>query len=580
MSTITQDLQSIKTVEDTLTSNKVARFAYTQQAYTDNDANGVTEYNPNQEQNIPVADASVMKVNSSILNLGWRTQASALTRMLMNHFLGRISYNLNKVNDNVSAILSALIAKIGQAEGIATLDANGLIPYSQLPEDFLELKGYWNASTNTPALADGTGTIGDFYFVEVAGTQDLGSGEQYFAVGDRVLYDGSVWKNVSSGFIRKINNQVPDIQGNKTLTVGNNSLNITKGFLGAVFGRLLGRVWHQGTGVSTFYTMQYLVYANGLWVCGSANSGMWWSEDGKAWTKGTGKNTNRWMQYLVYVNGLWVCGSANAGMWWSEDGKAWTQGKGANTACAMQYLVYANGLWVCGSYGNGMWWSEDGKAWTKGTGKNTNRYMQYLVYANGLWVCGSTNAGMWWSEDGKAWTQGTGANTPYAMQYPVYANGLWVCGSTSHGNWWSEDGKAWTQGTGANTSYAMQYLVYANGLWVCGSKSNGIWWSEDGKAWTQGTGMNTSYTMQYPVYANGLWVCGSESNGIWWSEDGKAWTQGTGKNANSWMQDLVYANGLWVCGSKSNGMWYADSVEDLIANGTIDFGQAVPIVDA
>ena len=318
MSTITQDLQSIKTVEDTLTSNKVARFAYTQQAYTDNDANGVTEYNPNQEQNIPVADASVMKVNSSILNLGWRAQASALTRMLMNHFLGRISYNLNKVNDNVSAILSALIAKIGQAEGIATLDANGRIPYSQLPEDALELKGYWNASTNTPTLADGTGTSGDFYFVEVAGTQDLGSGEQYFAVGDRVLYDGSVWKNVSSGFIRKINNQVPDIQGNKTLTVGNNSLNITKGFLGAVFGRLLGRVWHQGTGANTHYVMEYLVYANGLWVCGSEGNGIWWSEDGKSWTQGTGANTSYVMQYLVYANGLWVCGSEGNGMLYAD----------------------------------------------------------------------------------------------------------------------------------------------------------------------------------------------------------------------------------------------------------------------
>ena len=459
MSSITQDLQSIKTVEDTLTSNKVARFAYTQQAYTNNDANGVTVYNPNQEQNIPVADASVMKVNSSILNLGWRAQASALTRMLMNHFLGRISYNLNKVNDNVSAILSALIAKIGQAEGIATLDANGHVPYSQLPEGTLVLKGYWNASTNTPTLADGTGTSSDFYFVEVAGTQDLGSGEQYFAVGDKVLYDGSVWKNASSGFIRKINNQVPDIQGNKTLTVGNNSLNITKGFLSVVFGRLLGRVWHQGTGANTSYRMQYLVYANGLWVCGSYGHGMWWSEDGKSWTQGTG----------------------------------------ADSAC-MQYLVYANGLWVCGSEGNGMWWSKDGKSWTQGTGANTSHNMRYLVYANGLWVCCSYNAGVWYSEDGKSWSQGTGANT----------------------------------------SHDMRYLVYANGLWVCCGYSSGMWCSEDGKSWSQGSGANTSYNMSY----------------------------------------LVYVNGLWVCCSEDHGVWYADSVEDLIANGTIDFGQAISIVAA
>jgi hypothetical protein len=61
------------------------------------------------------------------------------------------------------------------------------------------------------------------------------------------------------------------------------------------------------------------------------------------------------MQYLVYANGLWVCGSYN-GLWWSEDGKNWTQGTGANTTYRMQYLVYANGLWVCGSQYHGIWW--------------------------------------------------------------------------------------------------------------------------------------------------------------------------------------------------------------------------------
>ena len=34
-----------------------------------------------------------------------------------------------------------------------------------------------------------------------------------------------------------------------------------------------------------------LVYANGLWVCGSFDKGILWSEDGKSWTQGTGVNT-------------------------------------------------------------------------------------------------------------------------------------------------------------------------------------------------------------------------------------------------------------------------------------------------
>ena len=82
--------------------------------------------------------------------------------------------------------------------GVATLDSNGRIPYEQLPESAIEFKGYWNADTNTPTLHDGVGTKGDMYYVDVAGMQDLGSGTQFFNVGDRVLYDGSIWKNMSS----------------------------------------------------------------------------------------------------------------------------------------------------------------------------------------------------------------------------------------------------------------------------------------------------------------------------------------------------------------------------------------------
>ncbi len=54
-------------------------------------------------------------------------------------------------------------------------------------------QGSWDASVNSPTLADGTGTAGQYYMVNVAGSVDLGSGVQVFAVGDRVLCDGDVW---------------------------------------------------------------------------------------------------------------------------------------------------------------------------------------------------------------------------------------------------------------------------------------------------------------------------------------------------------------------------------------------------
>lgn len=85
----------------------------------------------------------------------------------------------------------------GQANGVASLDANGRIPYSQLPESAMEYKGTWDASTNTPDLADGTGDTGDMYIVSVAGTVDFGSGNIIFYEGDRVVYNGSVWQRVA-----------------------------------------------------------------------------------------------------------------------------------------------------------------------------------------------------------------------------------------------------------------------------------------------------------------------------------------------------------------------------------------------
>ena len=213
---LSSDLTSIKNVEDTLTNNKVAQFAYTQCAYCCNCADGVTEYDVTKEQNIPVGTPLVMHVNETVLAKGWRSQASSITRMLMNHFLGRISYNLNKVNDNMSDLLTKLIAYLGQANGIATLDANGRIPYSQLPESAMEFLGMWNADTNTPNIHDGTGTKGDFYVVSIAGTQDLGSGSIQFFADDRVLYDGSVWNRLPAGDVKTVNNVQP-VNGNVTL---------------------------------------------------------------------------------------------------------------------------------------------------------------------------------------------------------------------------------------------------------------------------------------------------------------------------------------------------------------------------
>lgn len=216
MGTLNEDLSSIKTVEDTLNNNKVARFAYTEGAYSRNEADGVDDYVFSRDRNIPNGTPDIMKVNPTVLDKGYRAQASSLTRMLMNHFLGRVSYNLNKITDNMTNLINTLLSHLGTANGVATLDENGRIPYTQLPESALEYKGNWDASTNTPALANGTGIKGDFYLCTVGGTVDFGAGAIQFNANDRVLYDGSVWTKLGAGTVLTVNGKSPE-NGNVNL---------------------------------------------------------------------------------------------------------------------------------------------------------------------------------------------------------------------------------------------------------------------------------------------------------------------------------------------------------------------------
>lgn len=62
----------------------------------------------------------------------------------------------------------------------------------------LNYKGTWNANTNSPALASGVGTKGDYYVVSVAGTTTL-DGISNWGIGDWAVFNGSVWQRVEGG---------------------------------------------------------------------------------------------------------------------------------------------------------------------------------------------------------------------------------------------------------------------------------------------------------------------------------------------------------------------------------------------
>ena len=121
-----------------------------------------------------------------------------------------VTGDITQGNDTLDNTYIKLTEK-GTPNGVATLDNTGRIPASQLTIDAMEYKGKWDASTNTPTLADGTGTDGDFYIVSVAGSQDLGSGTISFNLNDRVLYNGSEWERVPAGQVDSVNGATGDV---------------------------------------------------------------------------------------------------------------------------------------------------------------------------------------------------------------------------------------------------------------------------------------------------------------------------------------------------------------------------------
>lgn len=87
----------------------------------------------------------------------------------------------------------------GAANGVATLDSSGKVTASQIPPGGVVYQGSWSAATNTPTLANGTGTAGYEYAVTASGTVNFGAGNITFTAGDFVIYNGTIWQRIPTG---------------------------------------------------------------------------------------------------------------------------------------------------------------------------------------------------------------------------------------------------------------------------------------------------------------------------------------------------------------------------------------------
>lgn len=578
---IRDDILTLKNKEGTLTDNKVCNFAYDDTAFEDDTtagANGVTTYNYNNHNNIPVKDPTVLKTNATIISKGFRSQVSVLPRMLLNHIFGRVSYNLNKTVDTLNSLLSNIYNYIGQPNGLATLDNTGRLPYSQLPLSAVEYKGAWNANTNTPTLASGTGTFGDEYIVSVQGTQNIGEGNITYKVGDRVIYNGSIWQHIPASAVRTVNLKTPDADGNVTI----NANDIVTPLVYGYDRRNAGKTWEKTSLQNHQNTFNCLHYANGIWVAGDDDYTYVSSNRGKNWLRYDSYGTR-----CVFFKGLWVKGTPLHGLRWSFDARDWQ-------ACSIPEIgavqstfncICANdNIWVAGggggSSGNGLWWSEDGKTWTKSN--VSGRRFHFVNYDSrfNLWIAGgATGAGMWWSDDGKTWTQGTESHPTmnfYAMNtsHNFYFNNVSFVAS-DYGIYKSTDGKYWelctdTSGISFNDVCLSNRVNQSTPPIVLAVGEDGIWKSTNGSSWVQYSGTdNKVFNCIFSI--DDLIVAGGE-DGLWWSNDTVTFTKGSGTSNSTIFKLILSAEGSWVsAGSVSSA--YAPSIVYSEGEETNNVGQ-------
>jgi hypothetical protein len=100
------DLRLIQHIARELDENPVDRLGYTEDAFKNDSIGGVDVYDKNAEQNIPrEAD-----YNASVKDKGIRSQAGSIPRKSWNHYVGRLSFNLNKLVQKISTFFSFLAA--------------------------------------------------------------------------------------------------------------------------------------------------------------------------------------------------------------------------------------------------------------------------------------------------------------------------------------------------------------------------------------------------------------------------------------------------------------------------------------
>ena len=148
------------------------------------------------------ANRTIALANTAVTTGTYGTAARNITQTVDQQ--GRLTNIFDQpieiANTQVTGLGTASTKDAGAALGVATLDAAGKVPISQIPDAVigaLNYQGTWNATTNTPTLTSSVGTKGYYYVVSVAGTTDL-NGVTDWQIGDWAVYNGTAWQKVDN----------------------------------------------------------------------------------------------------------------------------------------------------------------------------------------------------------------------------------------------------------------------------------------------------------------------------------------------------------------------------------------------
>jgi hypothetical protein len=136
------------------------------------------------------------------LNVTGNTQITGITTLLDNSTIGTNSANTLVLNSTTTlgGPVRDYLGNLGGVNQVLISNVNGNLQWVAYQAGLTYL-GAWDASTNTPTIVSGTGTIGSFYIVSVAGTTPI-DGIASWQIGDWIIFAEAgatdVWQKIDA----------------------------------------------------------------------------------------------------------------------------------------------------------------------------------------------------------------------------------------------------------------------------------------------------------------------------------------------------------------------------------------------